>query len=183
LKTFISKTWRALSISKGIQLSVMRLFQDQFLVGVTGVIFNEKQEVLLFKHIYRQNKWSLPGGYMKSKEHPFEALEREIIEESGLVVSADEEIKIRTDRETPRLDVTVVGKHIGGEFKPSSEVSDFGFFSFENLPFISKNQLLLIEHTLQSTESLKNETVISKEAVLIPNKSQPFLKKLQRMFN
>lgn len=127
----------------------MRIFQDQFLIGVTGVIFNDKNEALLFKHTYRQTQWSLPGGYIKSKEHPFEALEREIAEESGLVVSADEELKIRTDRETSRLDVTVLGKHIGGEFKPSHEVSEFGFFAFEDLPMISKNQLLLIEHALK----------------------------------
>jgi len=150
VKTILAKAWRVLSLSKGIQLSIMRIFQDQFLVGVTGIILNEKNEVLLFKHTYRQTAWSLPGGYIKSKEHPFEALEREIEEESGLVVSAEEQLKIRTDREAPRLDVTVVGQHIGGDFKPSHEISDFGFFSFENLPLISKNQLLLIEYVFRS---------------------------------
>lgn len=104
---------------------------------------------MLFKHTYRQTVWSLPGGYIKSKEHPFEALEREIKEESGLVVSAEEQLKIRTDREASRLDVTVVGQYIGGEFVKSPEVSEFGFFAFENLPSISKNQLLLIEHVLK----------------------------------
>lgn len=148
MKTILAKIWRVLSFSKGIQLSLMRIFQDQFLVGVTGVIFNENQEVLLFKHTYRQTAWSLPGGYIKSKEHPFEALEREIMEESGFVVSADEQLKIRTDRETSRLDVTIVGKYIGGEFNPSHEVSEYGFFAFVNLPLISKRQLLLIEYVL-----------------------------------
>lgn len=133
----------------------MRRFQDQFLVAVTGIILNEKNEVLLFNHTYRQTQWSLPGGYIKSKEHPFEALEREIIEESGLVVSSDEQLKIRTDRENARIDVTIVGKYIGGEFKPSHEVSDFGFFAFINLPLISKNQLLLIEYALCE---IKNST-------------------------
>lgn len=127
----------------------MRVFQDQFLVGVTGIIFNEKEEILVFKHTYRQTKWSLPGGYIKSKEHPFEGLEREIMEESGLLISGDEQFKMRTDRENARLDITVIGKYIGGEFKPSAEVSEFGFFSYENLPNISKNQLLLIRDALQ----------------------------------
>ena len=149
MKTILAKAWRVLAIPKGIQLFLMRIFQDQFLIGVTGIIFNEKKEVLLFKHTYRQTAWSLPGGYIKSKEHPFEALEREIEEESGLVVSSDEQLKIRTDRETPRLDVTVKGIYIGGEFRPSHEVSDFGFFAFEDLPLISKRQLLLIEYALQ----------------------------------
>lgn len=74
------------------QLSIMRIFQDQFLIGVTGIIFNNKNQVLLFKHTYRQTDWSLPGGYIKSKEHPFESLEREILEESGLVVSVEDQM-------------------------------------------------------------------------------------------
>lgn len=133
----------------------MRIFQDQFLIGVTGVIFNEKDEVLLLKHTYRQTQWSLPGGYIKSKEHPFEALEREVKEESGFVVSGDRQLKIRTDRESARLDLTVVGKFIGGEFQPSHEISDYGFFSSENFPHISRNQLLLIEYALQDRKSKK----------------------------
>lgn len=153
MKDILAKVWRALSLPKGFQLKIMHLIQDQFLIGVTGIILNDKQEVLLFKHTYRQTRWSLPGGYIKSKEHPFEGLEREIEEESGLVVSADEQLKIRTDRETSRLDLTIVGKHIGGEFKPSHEVSEFGFFAFENLPIISRNHLLLIEHALRRKKS------------------------------
>jgi len=154
VKNILAKAWRALSLPKSLQLSVMQIFEDQFLIGVTGVIFNEKQEVLLFKHTYRQTTWSLPGGYIKSKEHPFEALEREILEESGLVVCVEEQLNIRTDRKNPRLDVTVVGKFIGGEFTPSQEVSEYGLFSFENLPTISKNQLLLIDRVLNDRKSV-----------------------------
>jgi len=106
----------------------MRFFQDQFLVGVTGIIFNDKKEVLLFKHVYRAHQWSLPGGYLKSGEHPREGLEREIKEESGLVVSADELLKTRTDRETARLDICYVGCYVGGDFVPTHEVSEYGFF-------------------------------------------------------
>ena len=149
MKNILVKVWRKLSLSKGLQLSIMRMSQDQFLIGVTGVILNDKDEVLLFKHTYRQTKWSLPGGYMKSKEHPYEGLEREIQEESGFVVSVDEQVNIRTDRESTRLDVTLVGKFIGGEFKRSAEVSEYGFFSLENLPLISKNQLVLIDHIVR----------------------------------
>lgn len=155
MKTLLAKIWRLLALPKSIQLGIMRIFQDQFLIGVTGIILNDKKEILLFKHTYRQTQWSLPGGYIKSKEHPFEALEREIEEESGLVVSSEEQLKIRTDREYSRLDVTVIGKYIGGEFTPTHEVSDYGFFTFENLPLISKKQLVLIESTLKTLKSEK----------------------------
>lgn len=126
----------------------MRLFQNQFLVGVTGVIFNDKKEVLLFKHTYRKHAWSLPGGYLHAGEHPAEALEREIKEESGLVVSADDMLKTRTDREGARLDMCFVGVFIGGEFKASNEVSEYGFFSNDQMPLLRSNQVFLIEEAI-----------------------------------
>ena len=154
MKTLLAKTWRTLSLPKSVQLAVMRIFQDQFLIGVTGVIFDDKNEVLLFRHTYRSTQWSLPGGYIKAKEHPFEGLEREIQEESGLVVSVDSEHRIRADRESSRLDITLLGTYIGGDFKPSSEVVEYGFFSIDNLPQISKNQLLLIHKAIKERTQL-----------------------------
>ena len=127
----------------------MRIFQDQFLVGVTGIIFNDKNEVLLFKHSYRSHSWSLPGGYIKAGEHPREALEREIKEESGLVVSVDDLIKTRTDRTSARLDICYSGVLIGGEFQPTHEVSEYGFFTQDNLPLLRKNQVILIDEVLR----------------------------------
>lgn len=127
----------------------MRIFQDQFLVGVTGVVFNDKKEILLFKHTYRKHSWSLPGGYLKKGEHPMEGLEREIKEESNFVVSIEEQLKTRTDRDSARIDMCYVGTFIGGEFVPSNEVSEFGFFSFENMPLLRKNQLFLVEEALK----------------------------------
>ncbi len=127
----------------------MRFFQSQFLVGVTGIILNDENKVLLFKHTYRQHSWSLPGGYMKSGEHPREALEREIEEESGLVISADELLKTRTDRTDARLDICYTGILIGGEFRPTSEVTEFGFFAMDQLPLLRQNQIFLIDQVLR----------------------------------
>ncbi len=132
----------------------MRFFQDQFLVGVTGIIFNDKNEILLFKHTYRSHAWSLPGGYMKAGEHPRETLEREVKEESGLVVSMDEPLKTRTDRLSARLDMCYTGVLIGGEFTATHEVSEYGFFTQDKLPLLRKNQLFLIDEALKQKNSL-----------------------------
>lgn len=145
----LAKAWKTLQLSTKVQLFLMRLMQDEFLVGVTGIIVNNKNEVLLVKHTYRGG-WSLPGGYIKGKEHPKEGLEREIKEETGLVVSVDERIKIRTDRVTPRLDITYGGIFIGGEFSPSGEVSEAKFFAFDNIPNIPEDQLIFIEKVLKT---------------------------------
>lgn len=130
----------------------MVLFHTRFLVGVTGVIFNKRREVLLFQHTYRSHAWSLPGGYLESGEHPRECLEREIKEESGLVVCIDNALKTRTDRAFARLDLCYTGTYIGGDFIPSGEVSNYGFFPLESMPLLRRNQLFLIE---LATEKLK----------------------------
>ena len=148
MKSLLAKLWKALHLPRGLQLFIMRFFQDQFLVGVTGIIFNDKNEILLFKHIYRPQAWSLPGGYLKAGEHPREALEREIKEESNLVVSVDESLKTRTDRETPLLDMCYVGVFIGGDFTPTHEVSEYGFFSQDTMPLLRSNQVFLIDEAL-----------------------------------
>lgn len=147
--------WKLLSLPKQWQLRAMRVVEDQFLVGVTGVIFNDKKEILLFKHTYRSgHQWSLPGGYVKAKEHPKEGLEREIEEESGLIVSADYRYKIRTDRETARLDIVYVGSFIGGTFVPSKEVIEANFFAFDTIPDIHRDQLVLIQKISMASPKL-----------------------------
>lgn len=149
MKKLLAKIYKALHLSKKTQLFAMRFLQDRFLVGVTGIILNDNNEILLFKHTYRTHSWSLPGGYLKAGEHPREALEREIKEESGFVVSVDESLKTRTDRETARLDLCYTGVLIGGDFIPTHEVSEYGFFTQENLPLLRKNQLFLIDYVLK----------------------------------
>ena len=153
MKTFLAKIYKALHFTKNVQLWIARLFQDRFLIGVTGVIFNDKNEILLVKHTYRQQAWSLPGGYLKSSEHPSEALEREIKEESGLVVSVDEFLKTRTDRDSARLDMCYTGILIGGDFVPTHEVSECGFFAIDKFPLLRKNQIFLIDESLKERNS------------------------------
>lgn len=152
----LSKLWQKLKLPTGIQLFIMRRLNDQFLIGVTGIFFNSKGEILLFKHSYRgNNNWSLPGGYIKRGEHPKEGLEREILEESGLIVSADERLKIRTDRESPRLDITYSGVFIGGNFKSSKEVIKAKFFAFDSLPILPNDQLVFILKAVAAREHRK----------------------------
>jgi 8-oxo-dGTP diphosphatase len=153
MKTMLAKMWRSVNFASQLQLKIMRVMNDEFLIGVTGIIFNEEDEVLLVKHTYRQVKWSLPGGYLKAKEHPSEGVEREIREETGFTVSADRQLKLRTDRNTGRIDITYIGKFIGGEFKTSEEVTEYGFYSFDNLPILLKDQVIFIDHAMKQRKA------------------------------
>lgn len=146
----LARVWKALSLPKNLQIALMRATQDEFLIGVTGVIVNDEKEILVCKHTYRGGKegWSLPGGYIKAREHPKEGLAREIEEETGFIVRVEEQYRLRTDRETARIDISLIGKYIGGEFKASDEVSEAKFFPFDKLPLLSQNQLVLIKEIL-----------------------------------
>lgn len=88
-----------------------------------------------------------------SGEHPREALEREIKEESGLVVSIDNSLKTRTDRDSARLDMCYTGILIGGDFTPTHEVSEYGFFNQNNLPRLRKKQVFLIDGAIKQRSS------------------------------
>ncbi len=153
----LARIWRFLQFGKNLQLIFMRVFNDEFLIGLTGIFFDEHDRVLLLKHSYRKIQWSLPGGYLKAKEHPVEGLEREVMEESGLTVSVDRELKVRTDRETGRLDMCYMGKFIGGEFRPSEEVTEYGLFAFDELPILLKDQVVFIDYALKKWQKMKGK--------------------------
>lgn len=176
MNKILAKVWKLLHLPSDLQLRIMRIVNDEFLIGLTAIIFNEKNEVLLVKHSYRKVDWSLPGGYLKAKEHPIEGLEREIEEETSLTVSIDEPLKVRTDRNTGRLDLCYIGTFIGGEFRPSDEVTECGFFSFENLPIILEDQVFFIKEALAQ----KNGSHHTLPQVEKPK--QTFINKLQQLF-
>lgn len=175
MKPVLASIWRALRLPTSLQLRIMRAVNDEFLVGLTGIIFNKNGEVLIVKHTYRNLPWSLPGGYLKAREHPIEGLEREIEEETGFVVAIDEPLRIRTDRQEGRLDLCYIGTFIGGEFKQSDEVSAYGFFGLESLPAISRDQLLSIqEASEQRQKTLKKRNTLSEA-------KNRFIDKLRRL--
>ncbi len=147
----LSKIWRLITSTK-IQLFIVGLFHDRFLVATAGIFFDKDNRVLLFEHKFRNgSRWGIPSGYINSKEHPKEALEREVEEESGLVVSVDRRFKIRTDRESARLEILYIGEFIGGEFKKSDEVTDAKLFEIDQLPKISPG----IKHFLYKAYELR----------------------------
>jgi hypothetical protein len=43
---------------------------------------------------------------------------------------------------------------IGGDFTPTHEVSEYGFFSQENMPLLRKNQIFLIDEALKERKIL-----------------------------
>jgi len=117
-------------------------------VDVRGVIFKEDQ-LLLVQEKADADRWTLPGGWADVNESPSEAVEREVLEETGLETQATKLLAVY-DREkqghAPPFPYHVykmffLCRTTGGAPAPQAETSDLGFFSPERLPELSVSRV------------------------------------------
>lgn len=133
------KAWKNISLSRAARVFLLKTVNDQFLIGVTGVIFNDKNEVLLVKHTYRRVAWSLPGGFLQQNEHPKAGLAREIEEETGFKVHIIKIIKTKVE-DDGRLDISYFGVYKSGKFRACDEVTKYKFVPVHKLPKLIDDQ-------------------------------------------
>ena len=132
LKRILLKIWRVLPI--WLQMVLSRLIRPLFQVFAAAVILDNDKNILLVKSTYnRFHPWGLPGGGLEYGEHPEEAVIREVWEETGLRVYVEKLLLINTLR-PDRVGMYYLCRITGGTFYPSDEVSEFAYFSLDNLP-------------------------------------------------
>jgi 8-oxo-dGTP diphosphatase len=120
----------------------------RFIVGVLGVVLDERGRVLLFRHTYRPfAPWGLPSGWMKPNESPAEAIVREVREETGLAIEVVEVLELGTAARPQHLDVWLRCRSRGGSPGPSAEVDEARFFELDALPpLIAEQERFLRDH-------------------------------------
>lgn len=132
---------------------------DTFLVGVKAFVLNEKEEILVLQRSAsapsNPNVWDLPGGLLDYDEMPKEAIEREILEETGLELI---NLKIHSNTvfkrlEQPTVVVLYVGEAFEADVQISDEHSDFKWVSFEEMKQIDL-QPWIAEH-IKRFDSIK----------------------------
>jgi 8-oxo-dGTP pyrophosphatase MutT (NUDIX family) len=116
--------------------------QGKIRLGCTAAVFDGNGRILLTKRS-DNGQWCLPGGAVDPGETVSEACEREVLEETGLQVRVKRLVGIysHSDQLVVYPDgnkVQVVALHFevevtGGAAGLSDEVSDFGYFSVEEM--------------------------------------------------
>lgn len=138
IKKFTSSTlairlYRLMPLPQKLKDWIVTRLTPSFSVAVLGVIFNEKNEILLFHHTYRKYPWGMPGGWLE-EEQPDLAIEREVFEESGFRVKAEKVLHVSYESNPRRILIFMKCQFQGGAFIKSEEVSDYRFCPIDNLP-------------------------------------------------
>lgn len=108
-------------------------------VDVRGAVFDDGRLLLVREGV--DNNWTMPGGWADVGESPRGAVEREVREESGLIVRAERLIGLyEVNRELDPIDLfhayklTFLCARLGGETRPSLETPEVRFFELGSLP-------------------------------------------------
>jgi ADP-ribose pyrophosphatase YjhB (NUDIX family) len=150
MKVFLLKVWKSLPDSELLRGILIWLITPKFLVGVVGVVINQSKQILLLKHTYRHKyPWGLPGGWLKRGEQPMQALQREIMEETGMTIEVDRPLMVEGDEDWPRVDLIFLCRVINDEFSSSDEVFSAKFFTLLEIPEIMPSQKRLIQKIYQ----------------------------------
>ncbi len=104
-------------------------------VGAAGAIVDGDGRILLVKHSYGRKNWELPGGGVELGESPMDGVQREVQEETGLLVEVDRLTGVYYKQEDDSLHFVFACRYDKGAPKPDlQEITDCGFFQADGLP-------------------------------------------------
>jgi 8-oxo-dGTP diphosphatase len=137
LLDLLFQIWKRLSAH--LQWWFLWLINSKFMVSVSGVVLDGDDHILLQRHRHWvHDVWGLPGGIVQSGERLEDAFSREVFEETGLVISEIELVKVVSGYRM-RLDV-----YFKSRLDPDrgvqvmnlqeQEVLDACFFPLDELP-------------------------------------------------
>ena len=116
----------------------MPIYPDSPQVAVGAVVFNQNR-VLLVKRGKppSQNEWAIPGGSVKLGETLQEAAEREILEETGVVIRAHKPIFVFDLVQKDQSDkirfhyiiIDLIAEYKGGKLLPGDDALDARWFA------------------------------------------------------
>lgn len=107
--------------------------KPQFTIGAFGIIFDERERVLLV-HRRDYDLWNLPGGTLEDFESPKNAVIREIKEETGLNVEISKLLGVYNKENKNDIVFSFLCKVVGGEITLNDEADKIEYFEIDKLP-------------------------------------------------
>lgn len=123
---------------------------SQYPVAAVGAVVFKDSRVLLVKRKNAPAKdlWAIPGGKIKPGERLQEAAEREILEETGLIVKAADpvfsfDVIERDDTGKIKFHYVIIdlmAKYISGEIRASDDAIEARWITSQDLSVLSINE-------------------------------------------
>ncbi|MCX6807584.1 MAG: NUDIX domain-containing protein [Patescibacteria group bacterium] len=104
-----------------------------FTIGAFAIILDNQKKVL-FCHRRDYDLWNLPGGRVESGESPWEAVIREVKEETGLDVEVKRLVGIYTKPKEDDVVFSFLCDVIGGKITLNDEADHIEYFAFDDIP-------------------------------------------------
>ncbi len=134
-KRFVARWMRRTPFLYSLLVHLINLVAPRFTVGVTGVVVNDRGEVLLLEHVFRgRYPWGLPGGWVRRRERPQDALRRELMEEVGLAVRVGPPVLVELDGPPSHLETAFLCTVEGRMDRFSGEILAARWVAPDDLP-------------------------------------------------
>jgi 8-oxo-dGTP diphosphatase len=145
-------------------------------VGSALIVKDEANRILLGRRAKdpQRGSWILPGGKIKAFESIAQAAERELLEETGLVVQVQRQFRVYEIVNPPaehRIVIYSWAKVIGGTPQASDDVSELRFASLEELGQMPVTPL--VHRVLQDAGLLESESIRTESSGNIQQKLFP----------
>ena len=102
------------------------------IVAVGCLVRNDDDKVLLVRSPRRG--WEFPGGQVEEGEDLIAAVEREVVEETGVQIQAAALVGVYSNLKPPvKLMLDFVARYRGGSLQPSAESPDLGWHTAEEV--------------------------------------------------
>jgi len=126
------------------------LTESRFTVTVGAVVIDSRHRILLLQHRFRPGSgWGIPGGFMRAREQPEEAVRRELHEEIGLEIEVASVAFIRALQKYRQVEIIFRCIPKGIPLTQGFEINRAEWFELNSLPDgLSDDQRELIRRAL-----------------------------------
>lgn len=104
-----------------------------FKIGVFAIMFDDNKKIL-FCHRTDYDLWNLPRGVLEKNEAPWQAVVREVKEETGLDVTVRKFTGVYYNPNREQIVFSFICNTIGGELTVNEESDKFKYFTFNDIP-------------------------------------------------